>query len=399
MTQAGRREESRVPSIVRRVLDSPGQSLDGAARSFMEAGFGRDFSGVRVHADASASASAHAVGALAYTVGPHIVFAGGQYAPDTRGGRRLLAHELTHAIQQDAGGDAAREGLTIGDPADAAEHEADAVAERVMANVKPNGPFTSRAPVVQRQTPGGDVEKKPAGGKDAGDVVVEGLKTVAGQAKDDNERVKKVVIEPIKARLKAEWGRLGAGEKAATIGLGAATLGMTGGALLSDPGGRRQLEGVNLAAPLTLIPYMPLSSFKYTLPSGDSPDKRLFKFETAFNADELINLRTTARGLPKMSLGVSLQWGYDPTTDRLTILGGDASLGLVPGLSLSGGAYKDVLRPAPTFVGPEGQTTEVRKSIPELGAPKAIPDVRVMLNVDLLKFRPGDLLRQIKGFF
>ena len=62
--------------------------------------------------------------------------------------------------------------------------------------------------------------------------------------------------------------------------------------MLSDPGGRKQLEGVNLAAPFTLIPYMPLSSFKYTLPSGDSPDKRLFKFETGFNADDLINLRT-----------------------------------------------------------------------------------------------------------
>jgi len=79
--------------------------------------------------------------------------------------------------------------------------------------------------------------------------------------------VKKYIIEPIKERLKGEWSRFGTGEKAATIGLGAATLGMAGGLMLSDPGGRKRLEGVNLAAPFTLIPYMPLSSFRYTLTS------------------------------------------------------------------------------------------------------------------------------------
>ena len=57
---------------------------------------------------------------------------------------------------------------------------------------------------------------------------------------------------------------------------------------------------------------MPLSTFKYTLPSGNTPEKRLFKFETGFKADELLNLYTQRRGLPKMSLSVNMQWGYDP---------------------------------------------------------------------------------------
>jgi len=159
------------------------------------------------------------------------------------------------------------------------------------------------------------------------------------------------------------------------------------------------LEGVNLATPLTLIPYMPLSGFKYTLPSGDSPDDRLFRFETSFKADDLINLRTKGGGLPKMSLGVNMRWGYDPSTERLTVLGGDATLGLVPGLSLSAGAYKDVLRPPQNVMGPEGQTTQVKKSIPESGTPQPIPDVRIMRSVDLMKFKPGDLVRQIKSIF
>lgn len=225
------------------------------------------------------------------------------------------------------------------------------------------------------------------------------MQIVGDQLKENNPQVKKYIIEPIKERLKGEWSRFGTGEKAATIGLGAATLGMAGGLMLSDPGGRKRLEGVNLAAPFTLIPYMPLSSFRYTLPSGDSPDKKLFKFETGFQADNLINLRTKDRGLPEMSLRVNMQWGYDPATERLTVLGGDASLGLVPGLTLSAGAYKDVLRSPQTSIGPEGQMTQVMKSIPELDRPHPIPDVRIMINVDLMKFKPRDVARQIKRIF
>jgi pyrrolidone-carboxylate peptidase len=91
------------PDAVHEVLRAPGQALDRGAREFMEPRFGRDFSHVRVHADASAQASATAVGAAAYTVGSHLVFGAGRYRPDTPDGQALLAHELTHVLQQDAG--------------------------------------------------------------------------------------------------------------------------------------------------------------------------------------------------------------------------------------------------------------------------------------------------------
>jgi len=89
-----------VPDSVHEVLNSPGQPLDGATRSFMEPRFGHDFGGVRVHTDARASASARAVNALAYTVGNSIVFAQDRYRPENLNGRQLLAHELTHVVQQ-----------------------------------------------------------------------------------------------------------------------------------------------------------------------------------------------------------------------------------------------------------------------------------------------------------
>lgn len=143
-----------VPAVVHDVLQSPGQPLDLGTRAFMEPRFGADFSHLRVHSvapgtgsgrltiggsedptehdaermaeivsrgsapdaagaklqadfsrvrlhtDSRAEASARAVNALAYTVGRDIVFGAGQYAPGTTSGRRLLAHELTHVLQQ-----------------------------------------------------------------------------------------------------------------------------------------------------------------------------------------------------------------------------------------------------------------------------------------------------------
>jgi hypothetical protein len=88
------------PAAVGEVLRSPGQPLGAGVRAFMEPRIGHDFSRVRVHTGGLASRSADAVGALAYTVGNDVVFRDGQYAPETAEGRRLIAHELTHVVQQ-----------------------------------------------------------------------------------------------------------------------------------------------------------------------------------------------------------------------------------------------------------------------------------------------------------
>ena len=89
-----------VPPIVHEVLSSSGQPLNAGTRAFMEPRFGHDFSKVRIHTDAKAAESAQAVNALAYTVGRDVVFGAGQYTPGMSQGRRLLAHELTHVVQQ-----------------------------------------------------------------------------------------------------------------------------------------------------------------------------------------------------------------------------------------------------------------------------------------------------------
>jgi hypothetical protein len=89
-----------VPSLVAEALSTPGQPLDRATREFMEPRFGRDLGPVRIHTDRLAAESAAAVMARAYTVGVDVVFGAGQYAPASPEGRGLLAHELTHVLQQ-----------------------------------------------------------------------------------------------------------------------------------------------------------------------------------------------------------------------------------------------------------------------------------------------------------
>jgi hypothetical protein len=350
------------PASVNQALASPGSSLDPAIRQDMGRRFGHDFSRVRVHSGASAEQSARAVNAHAYTVGHNVVFGAGRFAPGTHGGRRLIAHELTHVVQQ----------------------------------------AQTEAASLHRQAAGESEGKEQKGeekNKEAAEVVVEGLKTVAEQAVDNNPYVKKEIIEPFKKTFKGKWEELPTSEKAGIIGFGAATLGITAGPLLADPKGRKMLEGVNLAAPLKLIPYMPLTGFKYTLPSGETEEKGQFRFETTFSLDDYLKLRSERTGLPPISLQIGMQWGYDPKTERLSVIGAQVQLGLVPGVTLSGGAYTDILPTPQVFTTPEGGTVESRQRIPELPKPVPRPDVRIMLNVDLLKLNPATLGKQIQQIF
>jgi hypothetical protein len=88
------------PASVDRALAGSGRPLEPVLRHNMEQRFGQDFSRVRVHSGTTAEQSAWDVDAQAYTAGHNIVFGAGRFAPGTREGRRLLAHELTHVVQQ-----------------------------------------------------------------------------------------------------------------------------------------------------------------------------------------------------------------------------------------------------------------------------------------------------------
>jgi len=97
---SGRDEDSLAPQSVRDTLGAAGKPLDQDSRAFMESRFQHDFGRVRIHDDAQAAASARSINALAYTSGERIAFAAGQYDAHSESGKRLLAHELDHVVQQ-----------------------------------------------------------------------------------------------------------------------------------------------------------------------------------------------------------------------------------------------------------------------------------------------------------
>ena len=135
-------------------LRQSGRPLDAGTRNYFEPRFGADFSNVRIHTDTNAAASARSVNALAYTVGRDVVFNSGQYAPHRDAGKRLLAHELTHVVQQSGGLQRATpmtNSIGVDTPDDTFEREADAVAEQIVfgADKAPRSLAVS-SPSIQR---------------------------------------------------------------------------------------------------------------------------------------------------------------------------------------------------------------------------------------------------------
>jgi hypothetical protein len=143
-----RSHHSLAPPIVHEVLHTPGRPLDSGVRAFMEPRFDYDFSRVRVHAGPLAAESAEAVGAQAYTVGQDVVFNDGKYTPSTTEGKKLLAHELSHVVQQ-AGASSGRE-LKIGSENDASEREAEKTADHVVNRGANDSPLRAMAPAPVR---------------------------------------------------------------------------------------------------------------------------------------------------------------------------------------------------------------------------------------------------------
>lgn len=127
-------DEERSP--VHDVVSSGGTPLPGDLRADMEGRFGTDFGDVRVHSDGAAHDTAKSVNAQAYTVGSNIVFQRDKYDPASDAGKHMIAHELTHVVQQRNGpvdGSDAGGGVKISDPSDRFEQAAVANADRLMS--------------------------------------------------------------------------------------------------------------------------------------------------------------------------------------------------------------------------------------------------------------------------
>jgi hypothetical protein len=170
------------------VKSGGGNPLDVDTRADMEARLGHDFGDVRVHTDGPAHDSARSVNAQAYTVGTDIVFQEGRYDPSSTAGRHMLAHELTHVVQQRSGpvdGAEAGGGVRISDPADRFEREAVANADRVMAGT-PVSPGPA-APVQRAGEPAVQRIDDPAVQRDEAEEEDAEAQTFVQRAEDEEE--------------------------------------------------------------------------------------------------------------------------------------------------------------------------------------------------------------------
>jgi hypothetical protein len=157
---AGLMEEERSP-VLDVVNSGGGSPLDVDTRTDMESRLGHDFGDVRVHNDSRAHESATAVNAHAYTVGSNVVFQRDKYDPSSTEGKTMLAHELTHVVQQRSGpvdGTPTGGGVQVSDPSDRFETEAAANAERAMSAPAAPTMVSPAGPAVQREA---DEEEKP----------------------------------------------------------------------------------------------------------------------------------------------------------------------------------------------------------------------------------------------
>ena len=176
---AGVMEEERSP-VLDVVSSGGGAPLDKDTRTDMESRLGHDFGDVRVHTDSRAHDSAKAVNAHAYTVGSNIVFQRDKYDASSTDGRTMLAHELTHVVQQRSGpveGTPTGGGIQVSDPSDRYEREAVSNAEHVMSTPTPAA-ASPAGPAVQRQA---DEEEEPE------DAAVQGAFVQRAEGEEEEE--------------------------------------------------------------------------------------------------------------------------------------------------------------------------------------------------------------------
>jgi hypothetical protein len=208
------------PSVTQAIQGGGGERLPDASRAHMESALGTDLSGVRIHTDPDTAHAANDINARAFTVGQDVYFGAGQYDPGTKRGNHLLAHELTHTLQQASGNVTTQADTPVSSPADPLEREAEAVAGSIGNPMdptpSPRQPLRSRLttpPMVQGawyDVITDTAEAAWSGVKSVGSKVEEGAEWVGGEVKAGAEWVGgevKAGAEWVGGKIKAgaEW--------------------------------------------------------------------------------------------------------------------------------------------------------------------------------------------------
>ncbi len=231
-------------------------------------------------------------------------------------------------------------------------------------------------PAIQREE-----KKAPAPGPDP---IKKGLTITAEKALAKPE---------VKAALKGLWDAVPGDARIGLLSYAGVHLGVAYMALAFSPQMRKQLSGVDLAKPLSLIPYFPMDSFKYTLPTKDKPAT---DFSLAFTFEDYFKLlRTRFPRSPIDNLTFGLDFSSTPG-EGLSLTGGKAGLDLLKGaLKLRANTFKELNLLDLRMVNRPGETTtRPLRSVPGLPPLDTGPGFQILLSADLVKLFP-DLARRL----
>jgi hypothetical protein len=134
------------------------------------------------------------------------------------------------------------------------------------------------------------------------------------------------------------------------------------------------------------------------MPSDKEGGPRLWKFETGFDLTDVLKLGGDKIGWKGLSLSADLKWDYDPASRSLRLAGGTGRIGLLPGLSISGGTYPNLLQPPKLFPTETGFGQQ-KQSLPEGPKTPGTPDVRVMVTFDFVKFAQSGIVPGLSEVF
>ena len=343
-------------------LRGGGEPLPKSDRAFFETCFDCDFSHVRIHTDSQAARLARAVNAQAFTLGNHIVLGLDQYAPLSSHGRQLLAHELTHVVQQAGAG---------------------SVLQRQPAST-----------LVESETKAEEEEEKTT------KVITDGLKLVWEKLETHNPKFKKLVLDKVEDFAESRWDELPAADKAVLAAWGAGTLGMVGAALLTDESGRELLEDVNLATPFKLIPYMPLEEFSYKKAEGGEARGYPYQLKVGLTAEKIMEkLREKHPDILPIGVDVELLWGFNPGAREIALTGGNIKVRLFKGIGITAGTVTGIPPIPEYYPTPGGRAVITEQRYPEPETVKRPRGVQVMLTLDLAKMDWAGFSRKTRELF
>jgi Domain of unknown function (DUF4157) len=282
---------SSVPQSVTQVMESSGgQPLPRSTRNEMESAFGVDFGQARIHTGQQAATAARDINASAFTVDQDIYFGEGQYQPDSQQGKHLLAHELTHTLQQANGRSALQSDAVVSHPDDVLEREADSVADAVSQDRLVSRQVSPGAPQIQRYS----LDEFAADVGSVVDDIEEGAQAVGEVVTGTAEAVGEAVSEGIDTVT--AWIDTAAGQAAIAAA----------GAIASAFGGTIRIVGgvIEITIPDITI----FDRISHTLPWNDATEN-IEIFQTMFEVPYIGPVFLTIYGRGEVSAAVSVGLG------------------------------------------------------------------------------------------